>query len=225
MFVFPKSTGKLLLAAVVALGVAGLTLQQPSVRGAEVAQEVGIGTGTMIQHAFIYRPPTNMPDMSEQVASENTIAYALDTPLFRTSPTSRQTHFHASLYLVSVSRAGGRLHVSGRRLLFVAPEDLQLVLGSLVGNWLTYTEAPSNYTGSPWTMLARNISTGKVLVLDTSRREGTNSINPPPYGDGASVVWQAFHQTGAQVTSVVRSYDLATHHQRLLESLDGWCEG
>lgn len=172
-----------------------------------------------LQRAAINRPATDMQDVSHFVASDRRVVYALDTPLLSgrssTHPGHVTTNFHSNVFVVRLTESRFGIGLSKPRLLFRGPKGMQTAFGALNGGWLTYTEAPIDRVG-PWTMFARNIGSGKVIVLDSRNREGVPSMEPPPSTDGRTVVWQAFTNVGRQGTSIIRAYDLKSGRRRVL---------
>jgi hypothetical protein len=67
-----------------------------------------------------------------------------------------------------------------------------------------------------WQLVARNIVTGRIIVLDSSQMEGQHSLFSHASSDGKTVVWQCSRQIEGPTSVGVWSYSLATGHLQLL---------
>jgi hypothetical protein len=62
----------------------------------------------------------------------------------------------------------------------------------------------------------RNVRTGRLIALDSPRREGTPSRFLHAGSDGRTVVWQSWTRIDGKTVSVIRSYSLLTGRRHLL---------
>lgn len=99
---------------------------------------------------------------------------------------------------------------------YTGPRGVSIALGSALGDWLVYEEHDASDVGGPWEIVARNVNTGKAIVLDSRRREGVPSLTPAPRSDGHTVAWQSWTRIDARTVSVIRTYDLQTGERRLI---------
>jgi hypothetical protein len=125
------------------------------------------------------------------------------------------TTFHVQIYRRTYQIHPTSISLSPPRLLFTGPRGAQIILYSLAQGWLVYgADSPSNR----WQLFARNIITGRIILLDSPAMEGL----PNPFihagSDGRTVVWQSWARIQGQPTSVIRAYSLATGRRRLLLS-------
>jgi len=164
--------------------------------------------------ASVALPATNVAGGASAVASDDWLVYTLPTPLLQPSTPNANhpfTTFHQRVYAIALRVRGQRLLASSPRFLFTAPSGLVLSPGSVSGGWLIYTQYSSLGIGGPWTLIVRQITTGRSVVLDS-----------PPSGaalassDGHTVVWQSWTALHGQRVSVIRAYDLATEQRRLV---------
>jgi hypothetical protein len=176
-------------------------------------------SAALSQQTYIAMPATNMPD-SGWVASDSRVAYVLDNPLIGpgNNPNTGQFFhdYHAQVFLVDLRAAGGHFTTSQPRLLFTGPKGRSLALGSVLGGWLVYEAYTSTNIGGPWAINARNITTGKRIVIDTREMEGVPSLTPVPRSDGHTVAWQSWTTIQGRTTSVIRTYNLRTGQRTLV---------
>lgn len=169
----------------------------------------------------IPRPATDVPTSGSWVLSPSQLIYVLADPLMggRNDPNHGRyfKDFRLKFFLVNLHPQAGRFMPSTPRLLFTGPQGAEIGLGSLARGWLVYIQTAAYYDpGGTWSVIAYNVDTGARVVLDTRDREGVASLNPAPRTDGHTVVWQSYTRVRGKVTSVIRSYDLATGHYRIL---------
>lgn len=155
------------------------------------------------------------------VLDEHHIVYGVASPR-RHAPTCVScgaapfTGFHLQVYirLFQIGSTGG-IVVSEPRLLFTGPRGAQLAFMSFRHGWLIYeTDLP----GDRWILLARNVVSGRQVLLDSPQREGAPSRFLHAGSDGRTVVWQSWTKIGRQTVSVIRSYSLITGKRHLLLS-------
>lgn len=169
--------------------------------------------------ASVALPATNVAGGASAVASDDWLVYTLPTPLLQPSTSDANhpfTAFHQRVYAVALRVRGQRLLASSPRFLFTAPSGLVLSPGSVSGGWLIYTQYSSLGIGGPWTLIARQITTGRSVVLDSPVREGLPSGAAVASSDGHTVVWQSWTALRGQRVSVIRAYNLATGQRRLV---------
>jgi hypothetical protein len=168
----------------------------------------------------ISMPASNMGNSGDRVTSDTQLIYQLSDPLIGPPDnpiTGRHfTNFHAVDYLVQLQLTKGRLIASRPKKLFRGPKGKMIGLGALLGGWLIYEQYESYNLASNWQIIARSITTGKAIVLDSRNREGVPSLTPIPHGDGRLVAWQSWTQHHGQPTSVIRTYNLLTGQRRLI---------
>ncbi len=153
------------------------------------------------------------------VASDSLLVYPLPTPLLQpTAPLADHpfTAFRDRLFAVDLRLQGARLLTSRPRLLVSGPRGLALSLWSVSGGWLIYTQSSPLSLGGPWALIARQVATGRAVLLDTPAREGAPSVAPAASSDGHTVVWQSWTRVHGRETSVIRAYNLATGQRHLL---------
>lgn len=177
------------------------------------------GPTALVQRAYIAMPATNRPECCWQPGT-SAVAYVLDDPLIgpADSPTTGYVFrdFHAQIFLVRVNTTDGRLTTSKPRLVYRGPRGTSIALGSALGGWLVYEEHDASNVAGPWKIVARNVNTGRSIVLDSRQREGVPSLTPAPRSDGHTVAWQSWTRVNGLTVSVVRTYDLETGERRLI---------
>jgi hypothetical protein len=125
------------------------------------------------------------------------------------------TNFHVQVYVRGYQRRPTSVTVSQPRLLFDGPRGAQIGLYSVSGGWLVYdTDAPQDR----WQLFARNVVTGRAILLDSPQMEGQPSRFLHANSDGRTVVWQSWTRMHGQTVSVIRSYSLVTGRRQLLLS-------
>jgi len=123
--------------------------------------------------------------------------------------------FHMQVYMRLFQSGSGGIVVSQPRLLFTGPRGAQVALQSFHRGWLIYeTYLP----GDRWALFARNVISGRQILLDSPRQEGAPSRLLLAGSDGSAVVWQSWTHMGGKVVSVIRWYSLITGQRRLLLS-------
>jgi len=70
--------------------------------------------------------------------------------------------------------------------------------------------------GGPWRIVARNLSSGKQVVLDSRDDEGMPSVTLPATSDGRTAVWQTFTMIRRRPESIIRTYDFRCGRRRVL---------
>jgi hypothetical protein len=117
------------------------------------------------------------------------------------------TNFHVQVYLRDYQRRPTSITVSRPRLLFEGASGAQIHLESLSGGWLVYDTDTLQNT---WQLFARNVVTGRIILLDSSQMEGRHSRFSHASSDGNSVVWQSSSQIDGPAMPGFRFYTLAT---------------
>lgn len=148
------------------------------------------------------------------MADDARMLYVVDNP-----PTHPQnppngpyfTDFYPQFFVVHLKTDLGHLSASPPSLSFTGHRGMGVGLGSLIGSWLIYEEYSAWYNAAgPWTMFARNIDTGKQILLDSRDREGLPSVTPVARSDGRTVVWVSYARLRGMPRAIIRSYDLRT---------------
>jgi len=121
--------------------------------------------------------------------------------------------FRVQMYVRDYAEGSSSITISRPRLLFEGPQGAQILAYSLVRGWLVYATVR---TGDRWELVARNISHGNRVPLDSPSMEGLPSRFLNASTDGRTVVWQAWTKLHGRETSVIRSYSLTTRRRRLL---------
>jgi hypothetical protein len=125
------------------------------------------------------------------------------------------TGFHLQIFIRSFRSGAKGIVVSHPRELFTGPRGAQVVFLSFHHGWLIYdTYLP----GDRWVLLARNVVSGRQVLLDSPQREGAVSPLAHAGSDGRTVVWQSWTRVAGKTVSVIRSYSLITGRRRLLIS-------
>jgi len=186
---------------------------------------IALGTGMPSPTVSIPLPVSNLPQ-GGMIVSDTLVAYDLpDPPLHMRDANHPFTNFHDRIFTVNLRTTGLGLTASAPRLLFTQLRGLTMTPWSINGGWLVYTQYSSTDPAGPWTLVARDIATGKVIALDSSAREGVPSVAAQAASDGRTVIWQSWTQAQGGAASVIRSYDLTTGRRRLLAeggSQDTW---
>lgn len=125
------------------------------------------------------------------------------------------TNFHVQIYIRDYQRRSTSITVSPQRLLFVGPRGAQIVLYSLSGGWLVYETYKQE---AQWRLRARNVVTGRAILLDSSAMEGQYSRLFDAGSDGRTVVWQSSSQIFGPMRLGVRFYTFATGRRQFLPS-------
>lgn len=125
------------------------------------------------------------------------------------------TGFHMQIYIRLFQSGSGGIVVSQPRLLFTGPRGAQVALQSFHHGWLIYE---TYLVRDRWALFARNVVSGRQILLDSPRREGAPSRLLLAGSDGSTVVWQSWTPIGGKTVSVIRSYALITGQRRLLLS-------
>lgn len=169
--------------------------------------------------AYIPMPATNMPN-NGWVAGDTTLVYVGDDPLIgpRNNPNTGHyfKDFHAQVFTARLKVRNQRLVVGPLRLLFRGPLGKRIGPGAVLGGWFVYEQYDAYNIGGNWTILARNLVTGKTLSIDSRDQEGVPSLTPIPQSDGQSVAWESWTKVHGRTTSVIRTYDLTTGQRRLI---------
>ncbi len=155
------------------------------------------------------------------VLDEQYVVYGVASPR-RHAPTCVScgaapfTGFHLQVSIRQYrAGSGGSIVVSPPRLLFTGPRGAQMTFIAFHHGWLIYeTYLP----GDRWTLLARNVVSGRSILVDSPQREGVPSRFLHAGSDGRTVVWQSWTRIGGKTVSVIRSYSLITGRRHLLLS-------
>ncbi len=165
--------------------------------------------------------PASSVAFSNPVLDGRHVIYGIAAPRFHRpvcvscGQTPPFTNFRIHIYLRSYQRHSAAITLSQPRPLFVGPRGAQIALLSLARSWLVYeTEALADQ----WHLFARNVVTGRVVLLDSPSAEGTPSRFLHGDSDGRTAVWQSWTRMHGQVISVIRSYTLATGRRQTLLS-------
>jgi hypothetical protein len=170
------------------------------------------------QTAIIVIPATNTSAGGEAVGDAG-VVYALSDPLLQPHrPTYGQpfTNLVTHVFLVRFKETGRHLTLTTPRQIFTGPRGMGIYPHAMPADWLIYVQIAPNIPSAPWTLYARHLPTGRVVVLDSSRREGLPSLVSRSQSDGRTVVWQTWTMVHGQPTSVIRSYDLVTGQRRVV---------
>lgn len=175
---------------------------------------------TALQRMFIPMPASNLPTSGEWVAGDSRLVYIVSDPLMGPpndpNKGSYFRDFRARFFLVNLSRGGRHLKGSKPYEFLTGPTGMTIGLGSVLGGWLVYEAYDSYNPRGPWRIIARNIVTGRQVLLDSRDREGIPSLTPPPRSDGRTAIWQSWTRVRGSVTSVIRTYNFATGQRRVL---------
>ncbi|MGH2444058.1 MAG: TolB family protein [Chloroflexota bacterium] len=125
------------------------------------------------------------------------------------------TNFHIQMFVRRLTYSPGGIQVSRQRPLFTGPRGEQIAVFALRRHWLVYLAYSQRQS---WQLLARNVVTGRRILLDTSRREALPSLSAHAGTDGRTVVWQTWTTIQGKPASVIRSYSLITGKRHLLLS-------
>lgn len=123
------------------------------------------------------------------------------------------TNFHMQIYIRLFQTGFGGTVVSQPRLLFTGPRGAQVAFMSFHHGWLIFE---TYLLGDRWTLFARNVVSGRQILLDSPRQEGIPSRFLHAGSDGRTVVWASWTRLGGKTVSVIRSYSLVTGQRRLL---------
>jgi hypothetical protein len=179
-----------------------------------------VGAAAGLQKIFIPTPASNLPNIGQWVASDSQLVYVLSDPSMGppNDPNRGYTfrNFHPQFFLATLGNKHGHFTSSKPRLLFTGAKGKTIGLGSILGGWLVYEEYDSSNPGGPWKIFARNVATGRQVLVDSRDSEGVPSLTPPPRSDGHTIIWQTWTRLQGNVTSVVRTYNLVTGQRRLL---------
>jgi hypothetical protein len=167
----------------------------------------------------IFTIPASNVSNAGPVMDEHHVVYGVASPRMH-APTCVScgdapfTGFHLRVYIrIFLIGPTGGIVVSQPWLLFTGPRGAQIAFMSFHHGWLTYlTYLP----GDRWTLLARNVVSGRQILLDSPQREGVPSRFLHAGSDGRTVVWQSWTRLGGKTVSVIRSYSLITGQRRLL---------
>jgi len=164
-------------------------------------------------------PATNLPG-GPPIADDSQVVYVLDDPPTHAPDPANGPYFKnfvPRFFLVKLHNTATHIAASKPRLLFTGSRGMGIGLGSMLGGWLIYEEYTAWYNpGGPWRMLARNLLSGKQIVLDSRDREDMPSVTLPASSDGRTAVWQTFTVIGGRPTSIIRAYDFHTGRRRVL---------
>jgi len=184
-----------------------------------VALGVASGTAAAPATAAIPLPRSNVPAGSPAV-SDTLVAYVLADPLVHVSTIATAgswAGFRNRVFTVGLRATdGGGLVAGTPHQIYEGPLGDIVQPCSSSGGWLVYNQYPDRDAAGPWILAARNLATGRVVMLDTPAREGVPSLVTQAASDGHTVAWQSWTTLQGQVTSVIRTYDLATGQRRLL---------
>lgn len=167
----------------------------------------------------IFTIPASNVSNAGPVMDEHHVVYGVASPRMH-APTCVScgdapfTGFHLRVYIrIFLIGPTGGIVVSQPWLLFTGPRGAQIAFMSFHHGWLTYlTYLP----GDRWTLLARNVVSGRQILLDSPQREGVPSRFLHAGSDGRTVVWQSWTRLGGKTVSVIRSSSLITGQRRLL---------
>jgi len=127
------------------------------------------------------------------------------------------TNFHVQVYVRDYRRSAASITVYQPSLLFDAPRGAQVALYSLTAGWLVYdTDSPYDR----WQLFARNVVTGRVILLDSSQMEGQHSRFSHASSDGKTVVWQSSSQIDGPAMPGFRFYTFATGRRWFLTPVE-----
>jgi len=170
--------------------------------------------------------PASNVAFASPVLDEHHVVYGVASPRMYTLPHkhdptcatcggAQSTAFNMQIYIRLFQSGPGGIVVSQPRLLFTGPRGAQVAFMAFHHGWLIYeTYSP----GDRWTLFARNVVSGRHILLDSTRQEGTPSRFVNAGSDGRTVVWQGLKRMGGTVVSAIRSYSLLTGQRRLLIS-------
>jgi hypothetical protein len=204
-----------LIAGLAAIGISSWLPLTGNARAAAPASAAI--TAPNLLTASISIPQTTGYDASE-VANNSTLVYTLDTPLLW--PTrcvscgdAPFTAFQVQFYVVSIHATSSGMTVATPRLFYTAPKGIRVGLAGVGKGWVVYvrTDAtrPPEQSGE-WTLVARNIASGREKTLDNQDMEGLLSIGAQAQVVGSTVLWSTWTKGPNGGTSIIRSYNLST---------------
>jgi len=170
--------------------------------------------------------PASNVAFASPVLDEHHVVYAVAWPRMYTLPHkhdptcatcggAQSTAFHMQIYIRLFQSGSGGIVVSQPRLLFTGPRGAQVAFMAFHHGWLIYE---TYLVGDRWALFARNVVSGRQILLDSPRQEGMPSRFVQAGSDGSTVVWQGWRRMGGTVVSAIRSYSLLTGQRRLLLS-------
>lgn len=179
-----------------------------------------VGSAPALLRAHVALPYSNV-DWSGPVVSDSRVVYSVADP-----PTHPPvcvscgdppfTAFHNRFYVADVKRTGITLTISTPRLLFTEAQGVDDALYSDLGGWLVYLRYHSTNAGQGWELHARNIASGKDVVLDSPQIEGLPSMPQGASSDGHTVAWVSWTQGPGGGTCLIRTYNLSTGRVRIV---------
>ncbi|HZU13877.1 MAG TPA: hypothetical protein VFB58_13630 [Chloroflexota bacterium] len=168
-------------------------------------------------------PMTNGMDAG-WLTDDSTLVHAVDSPrLWPTTCVSCGdapfTAFHVELYAAQVHATARKISVSPPHLFYTGPVGTHIWLGGVGAGWVVYqvtdAKSPPENSGQ-WTLVARNIATGRVVTLDSNVMEGLPSISAQPRVVGRRVIWSTWTAGPNGGTSIIRTYDLVSGATRVV---------
>jgi len=168
--------------------------------------------------AMLGLPATNTSAGGVAVGDAGIVYSLSDPPMQPYAPMMGEpfTRFVTHVYLASVAVTSGRTVLGQPHLLFSGPRGLGVYPQAVTPQWVVYLQAAPNVASAPWTLLARNLGTGRTITLDSSAREGMPLLGAAARSDGRTVVWQAWTLHDGQPTSVIRSYGLRSGQRHIV---------
>lgn len=89
----------------------------------------------------------------------------------------------------------------------------------LSGSWVVYLDDPEPFwTGKRWILRAKNLDTGRVVVIARADPaiDRPGNLFPTLAVSGTTVVWNFWHGQLGDLTSLVATFNLATGHTQIL---------
>lgn len=132
--------------------------------------------------------------------------------------------FHVRFYATHLRVANGRLVASTPTVIFSEAEGWNVSIYADLDGWVVYDRyhAYELNGGSDWQLIARNIATGRRVVVDDPAIEGV-AFNPQEArSDGRTVVFTAYAQRPGGAQPVVEAYDLATGKRTVVTEGDAF---
>ena len=218
------------LALLVALAAVFLPQQQHTISAAAIRATtyhiMPLHVASLPLSPAVFTVPASTVASASPVLDEHHVVYGVAWPRMyalphKHDPTcatcggAQSTAFHMQIYIRLFQSGFGGTVVSQPRLLFTGPRGAQVAFMAFHHSWLIYeTYSP----GDRWTLFARNVVSGRHILLDSPRQEGVSSRFVNAGSDGRTVVWQGWRGMGGKAVSAIRSYSLITGQRRLLIS-------